>query len=219
MVLQFGRPLGGFQRVGGRDEAAIDARGMEAAIHALAARGLIDPARVGLQGWSRTTYAVRYFLTTLDLPIAAALISDGIDYSYLQYLIWPEANQRDFERMNGGVPIGAGLRTWQERVPTLRADKITTPLRVEAMSEDFGSPSGGALAMWELFSLLRRLGRPVEMIYYPRGEHDLVHPQERLTSQGGAVDWFAFWLTGQEDPTPEKAAQYARWRAMRESRE
>jgi hypothetical protein len=36
-----------------------------------------------------------------------------------------------------------------------------------------------------------------------------------MTSQGGAVDWFRFWLLGQEDPDPAKAEQYKRWRAMR----
>jgi len=37
---------------------------------------------------------------------------------------------------------------------------------------------------------------------------------DRLTSQGGAVDWFRFWLKGEEDPDPGKASQYARWRSM-----
>jgi hypothetical protein len=29
------------------------------------------------------------------------------------------------------------------------------------------------------------------------------------------VDWFCFWLKGEEDPGPAKAEQYARWRELR----
>ncbi len=36
-----------------------------------------------------------------------------------------------------------------------------------------------------------------------------------LLRQQGAVDWFAFWLKGEADPDPAKAAQYTRWRALR----
>jgi hypothetical protein len=28
------------------------------------------------------------------------------------------------------------------------------------------------------------------------------------------VDWFDFWLNGHEDPDPEKADQYRRWRGL-----
>jgi len=30
------------------------------------------------------------------------------------------------------------------------------------------------------------------------------------------VDWFRFWLKGEEDPDPAKAGQYTRWRKMRD---
>ena len=29
------------------------------------------------------------------------------------------------------------------------------------------------------------------------------------------VDWFVFWLKGEEDPDPAKAETYARWRELR----
>jgi hypothetical protein len=40
-----------------------------------------------------------------------------------------------------------------------------------------------------------------------------------MASQGGTVDWFRFWLQGEEDPDPAKAEQYARWRELRELQE
>lgn len=37
----------------------------------------------------------------------------------------------------------------------------------------------------------------------------------RAALHSAAVDWFAFWLMGEEDPDPAKFQQYKRWRTMR----
>jgi hypothetical protein len=62
-------------------------------------------------------------------------------------------------------------------------------------------------------------GRPVDFIYLPNGTHLLSKPTERLVSQQGNVDWFCFWLKGEEDPDPAKAEQYERWRELRKLQE
>jgi hypothetical protein len=36
-----------------------------------------------------------------------------------------------------------------------------------------------------------------------------------MASQGGSVDWFRFWLKGEEDPDPAKKEQYERWRGLK----
>jgi len=195
------------------DEGPFNQRGLEAAIDTLVQRGLVDRNRVGLQGWSRTTFHVRHMLSHSTYPIAAALISDGVDFSYFRYLIDGDLFRSSGESIGGGIPIGETLRTWQERIPTLAADRFKAPVLIEAIAWPGG---GGPLTQWELFILLRRLGKPVEMLYYPDGSHNLIKPGERMTSQGGAVDWFRFWLKGEEDPDPAKADQYARWRRMRD---
>jgi hypothetical protein len=68
---------------------------------------------------------------------------------------------------------------------------------------------------WEWLAGLSRLAKPVELIYMADGAHPLVKPSERMTSQQGDVDWFCFWLKGEEDPDPAKAELYARWRDLR----
>jgi hypothetical protein len=68
---------------------------------------------------------------------------------------------------------------------------------------------------WEWYPKLVMLDRPVDLVYLPDGTHLLVKPWERLTSQQGNVDWFCFWLKGEEDSDPAKADQYVRWRELR----
>jgi len=49
----------------------------------------------------------------------------------------------------------------------------------------------------------------------PEGTHVQTTPQQRLSTQQLNVDWFRFWLEGEEDPDPNKSEQYSRWRQLR----
>jgi dipeptidyl aminopeptidase/acylaminoacyl peptidase len=212
MVLQVGDgpPGVGGKTIATKEENPYNMRALEGAIDALDKLGLIDRNKVALEGWSRTCFHVRYFMVNSSYPVAAALISDGYDASYVRWVIDTNSHN-ELEAITGGPPIGENIRVFQERIPTMRPDRFKAPVRIEAISFPGG---GGPLTQWELYALLRRLNKPVEMVYYPRGEHSLRMPWERMTSQGGAVDWFRFWLKGEEDPDPKKADQYKRWRAM-----
>jgi hypothetical protein len=72
------------------------------------------------------------------------------------------------------------------------------------------------LGNWEWFSGLTHLNRPVELVYLPGAPHLLVKPWDRLASQQGTVDWFSFWLKGEESSEPAKSEQNRRWKAVRE---
>ena len=194
------------------DEAPFDQDMLEGAIDALDRRGLIDHTKVGLHGFSRTCFTTLYFLTHSSYPIAAADLSDGVDYSYLQYLVY--GGGASDERINGGRPWGPTQAQWLARAPGFRLDHVTTPLRLTAIGPH------SVLEEWEPYAGLRAQGKPAELSYIPDGEHILVKPWERMTSQQGAVDWYRFWLQDYEDPDSAKAEQYARWhklRAMRDS--
>ncbi len=202
-------------------EAPLMQQARESAIDCLDSLGLIDRGRVGLEGFSRTSYHTLYFLTHSRYPIVAATVTEGVDMSYVQRLMSVPAygtgwmgstTEADVDVKNGGPPVGASMSTWLERAPGFNVDHITTPLRLTALS-------GGVLEEWEPYAGLLLQGKPVEMVYIPDGHHPLVKPWERLTSQQGAVDWFTFWLKGEEDPDPAKAEQYARWRTLRKLQE
>jgi dipeptidyl aminopeptidase/acylaminoacyl peptidase len=188
----------------------------ESAVDHLATRGVIDPERVGLAGYSRSGYYVQYAITHSRFGFAAAVASDNVDQSYLQSTLaanemtWPEA-----ERMNGAAPFGEGLKLWLERAPGFNADRIRTPLRMELNSGGLAN----IVTQWELFSQLRRLRKPVELYVIPeieKGSHGLENPRQQLASLEGAVDWLDFWLNSHEELEARKQEQYARWRRLRE---
>jgi len=184
----------------------------EGAIDYLDRRELIDRDRVGITGFSRTFWYVTYTLTHSKHHFAAADIADGVDYGYFQYLAFSNADQgsaSEYEQVYGGPPVGRGLSQWLKQSPAFLMDKIETPLRIQALYPT------SLLSDWHWYTGLLQLGKPVEMIYIPEGTHILEKPWDRMISQQGNVDWFCFWLKGQEDPDPTKAEQYARWRELR----
>jgi hypothetical protein len=143
----------------------------------------------------------------------AASITDGVNEGYLQYIMNVDAFgnwvAHEADATIGARPFGEGLQQWLDRSPGFNMDKVTTPLQVVAPGWN------GLLEMWEPYAALRYLRKPVDLIVLPEGTHVLTNPAERLASQSGTVDWFRFWLNGEEDPDPAKTEQYARWREMR----
>jgi hypothetical protein len=188
------------------DEVAV----YEGVLDYLCGRGIVDSARVGLIGFSRTGLAVEYMLTHSSYPVSAASLADISDAGYFRYIarIKDPGSARDSEIINGGIPFGKGLESWLKTSPDFNLDKVRTPVLMSAQSPI------SLLYVWEWFAGLSRLERPVELLYMPDADHVLVKPQDRIISQGGNVDWFDFWLTGHEDPDPAKMEQYKRWEKL-----
>jgi len=209
VVLQIGHgtePGGYMKHHRSLEEAPREMAAYEGAIDYLDGLGLIDRECVGIIAFSRTQYHVEYTLTHSSYHFRAATLADGFDGGYLQYLVNP-FSEKDHVFVNGGPPFGSTFANWLEHSPTFGVEKVHLPVRIEC----FGY---GVIGCWEWFSLLTHLGRPVEMINLPDAIHILVKPWERLTSQQGNVDWFCFWLKGEEDHDPSKSEQYARWREL-----
>lgn len=214
MVVQM-RDIGG-KNMSTRAELDEKIVAYRALIDDLDNRGLIDRSRVGLHGWSRTGYYVQQALVFSDLKLAAASVADGSELSTFFYSAFfgvGEPGMLEIERMMGAPLWGdEAARLWSERDPTFHLDRVTTPLRIEGYE-------WGSIGWWGMYTILRRNHRPVEFVSFPDGTHNLFKPWERLTSQGGTVDWYDFWLNGHEDRDPTKAEQYVRWRKLRDEQE
>jgi len=189
-------------------EAPREMASYEGAIDELDRRGWVDPSRVGIIGFSRTVYHVSYTLTHSKRHFRAATLADGMNGGYFQYILAPYFSP-DSYLVNGGKPSRENLPSWFDRAPGFNIERVETPVRIE------GYGNFAYLSAWEWYRRLTEQKKPVELIFLPDGTHLLVKPWERLTSQEGNVDWFVFWLKGEESSDEDKKSEFERWRRLR----
>ena len=198
------------------EEATEMAATYENAIDDLDSKGIIDAKRVGIVAFSRTGLYVRYLLTHERHHFAAAVIADGFDDGFWTYLAYANESSyfaSELQEVIGASPFGEGLNTWLNRSSGFLLEKVNTPVQIQV------NDSGSLLGNWDWFVGLKRLHKPVELLYFPNGTHILERPSEQLASKQAVVDWFRFWLQDYEDPGPAKAEQYNRWRELRKMQE
>ena len=192
--------------------------GVRGAIDALVKEGRVDPARIGIIGWSATGQRVLNLITFDDVPIRAATMADSDANTIFSLAVtygasdtmWPKK-----EVTNGGLPFGDTLASWVRNDPSLHTDCIRAALRIESYGP-------WVTNNWDLYALLRRQYKPVEMVVVPGGTHSLGTPGDRMVSLQGNVDWYSYWLAGKTRTAPllvsetaeSVAAQYAQWRQM-----
>lgn len=226
LVLQVGCSPGEAPADGPFEDSGENPRSMacfEGAIDALDEQGLIDRGRVGLVGFSRTGMHVHYAVTFSRYPVAAVTIADSTQATPWAYVLAYGGNfpgmlqwdtHIDWLKALIGAPFwGDGIKLWAERSPAFHLHRIRTPIRCETIGT--GYPPG----CWDTFVILKRQRRPIELIHIPKDEHNLRTPFGLFTSSQGNVDWFTFWLKGEEDSDPTKAEQYQRWRVLRRQQE
>jgi hypothetical protein len=198
----------------GAERAGLWSSGVEAAVEFLVAAGIVDGSKVGLMAHSATGRLVEHAITFSRFPYSAAIIADHADMNYLQHaLLGWRAASTDW---HGAPPFGDGLRAWIEHSPSFNAQRVHTPVQYQLTSAADGF--GSLLFGWEMFSRLRHLKKPVEYYIVPdiqHGNHYLQNPRQLAVLQSRAMDWWLFWLTGQEDSDPRKAEQYIAWRKLR----
>ena len=198
-----------------REEVDDQVDGFLAAIETLDREGLIDPLKVGLAGFSRTSWYVESALVHHPQRFAVATIADGVDQGYLQYRLFGDTpNIRDdSETIHGGAPRGDRLSDWATYAPPFQADRIEAPVLIQALG------ARSILMEWEIYASLYHFGKPVDLLYLPDAQHVLQSPRDLVGSEQAVVDWFRFWLLGEERSTPDAKDQYSRWERLKQSRQ
>jgi dienelactone hydrolase len=182
-VLYLSEPASLRSVVGTPEEGRQMLEHIESAVAELDRRGVIDPSRIGLSGWSRAGYYTNYSILHARIPFRAASQIDG-----------------------GGLEYTEGLRPYLDA----ELNRVRTPLLLEAH---------GPFTLTLLSAMSERmdaLGKPVETLYFKNAPHQTVRPQHRKRSLEVHLDWWRFWLLNEQDTSPEKATQYARWHTLRQ---
>ncbi len=137
----------------------------KAAIDELATRGLIDPTKVGVIGWSRTGFHVAALMADNPDLIAAATIADAVQYDYTQsvFAVGNSSAIADLEKVTGDPPAKYGFSKWFAENAFYKLIRSHAALRVEAIG------LGSLLTMWETYATYAQAGKAADLVIFPGG--------------------------------------------------
>jgi dipeptidyl aminopeptidase/acylaminoacyl peptidase len=169
-------------------------KGVTDGINSLEQRGLVDGAKLGVEGQSYGGYATNLLITQTNRFKAAVNISGKVDIiSFLGDS--PRIGTRNYSAAeNGQDRIGQTL--WQAPMKYIQhsaifyADRITTPLLMLTGRDDWNVPDTNER---EMYYALRRLGKEAVWVQYAHAGHGAGRagtPDEFQDHWTRMFDWF-----------------------------
>jgi dipeptidyl aminopeptidase/acylaminoacyl peptidase len=149
----------------------------------LVARGIADPARLGIGGWSYGGMLTNYTIAR-DGRFRAAV--SGAAESNLLAGYGTDMYIREYEAEFG--PPWQNLQGWLKvSYPFVAADRITTPTLFLGGTLDYSVP---LLHSEQMYQALRSLGRDTRLVVYPGQSHSFVRPSFRRDRLQRQLDWY-----------------------------
>jgi dipeptidyl aminopeptidase/acylaminoacyl peptidase len=166
-----------------KDWGGLDFKDLMAGVDYVIAKGIADPNRLGVMGWSYGGYMTSWVITQTKRFKAASIGA-------------PVTNLMSFSGTSdipGFIPdyFGAefwnNLATYQKHSAMFNIKGATTPTLIQQGEQDIRVPIGQG---YELYNALKRQGTTVKMVAYPRQPHGLQEPRHILDAGKRNIDWF-----------------------------
>lgn len=173
-------------------------------------RGIIDARRIGLTGLSDGSATTQFALINSPGLFAAASVAACCLEPTAMMTYGGLALAETYKGMGFPAAKLPDLPLWKSVSLAQNAETINTPLLMHLSDHGF-------LLGLETFMGLREAGKAVDAYVFPNEYHIKWQPAHRSAIYTRNLDWFDFWLRGEEDDDPAKREQYRRWEAMRRS--
>ncbi len=179
-----------FQRAIWADWGSVDVRDVLAGVDHVVERGLADPQRLGIGGWSYggmlTNYTIardsRFKAAVSGSSISNILAGYGTDHYIVEY------------ELELGRPW-ENLDVWlRNSYPFLHADKIVTPTLFICGQNDVNVP---LLASEQMYQALRSLEIDTQLIIYPGQYHGITRPSFLRDRLERNLAWYGRYLKPQ----------------------
>ena len=158
-------------------------------------RGIADPDRLGVGGWSYGGILTNYVITKTDRFKAAITGASEVlyvaNYGHDHY-------QRQWEA-ELGLPW-ENRELWERISPFNYVENIVTPTLIMGGEKDWNVP---ILNSEQLYQALRRLGRETQLIVYPGEHHGIRRPSFQKDRYERYLAWYDRYVRGIDVPTSE----------------
>ncbi len=172
-----------FMRANILDWGGGDYRDIMKGADAVIERGIADPDKLAVMGWSYGGY-MTCWVVSQTTKFKAAMMGAGLSNLPSMY------GTNDIPNYLGAFFDGyLSERTWsyyQDRSGLTYADQVTTPLLILHGGNDQRVPIGQPM---EFFRALKDRGKTVELVFYPREGHGLREYYHRLDRMKRQYEW------------------------------
>jgi dipeptidyl aminopeptidase/acylaminoacyl peptidase len=176
-----------------------DFKDVMAGIDDLIAKGIADPEKLGIGGWSYGGYMAEWAVTQTTRFKAAVSGAGMAD------LISEFGTERDpaYDEWFWGVPYERP-EGFLNHSPFVYMKNAKTPTLILQGEADTTDPIGQSQ---ELYRGLKRYGVPSDFVVYPREPHGLQEAKHRVDMQKRMVEWFQKYLSDHSSNTVKKSSQ------------
>jgi dipeptidyl aminopeptidase/acylaminoacyl peptidase len=159
---------------------------VRAALDAVKARGIVDPSRIAVSGWSyggvMTTWMITHY-HDWRVAVAGAPVTDVLaDYATADDI------NADREPFRGSPWVGDNRADYVAQSPLTYVKDVTTPV---LLMTDRGDQRVSPVSAYEFYHALRDLGKPVDMVAYPVDGHFPSDPVRSADVNRRWVDYIA----------------------------
>jgi dipeptidyl aminopeptidase/acylaminoacyl peptidase len=163
-----------------------DFKDVMAGVDAMIERGIADPARLGIGGWSYGGYMSEWVITQTT-RFKAAVAGAGLSDLASEF---GTEDSSAYDEWFFGLP-------YEDPQPFVKSSPITyikrarTPTLILQGAADVVDPIGQSQ---QLYRALKRYGVPTELVLYPREGHGFSEEKHLLDRLNRILDWFATYL-------------------------
>ena len=166
---------------------SVDVQDVLAAVDDGVARGIADPGRLGVGGWSYGGILTNYVIAS-DQRFKAATSGAGTSNIFAGY--GTDQYSRDYE-MELGKPWETTDVWMKLSYPFFQVQRIVTPTLFLAGEKDFNVP---LLNSEQMYQALRSRNVDTRLIVYPGQYHSIKRPSFQRDRMQRYLDWYARYL-------------------------
>lgn len=162
-------------------------RDMIAGVDAMVERGIADPDRLGIGGWSWGGYMTAWAITQTD-RFKAAIVGAGLPNMITDNSLGdiPSANLSYFDHSPYHDPV-----TYFERSAIRHISKVTTPTLVLHGEADTRVATAQGI---EMYVALQQVGVESQLVTYPREGHAIHERKHQEDLLKRVIDWYERFL-------------------------
>jgi len=184
-----------FRNANFRDWGGADYQDLLAGVDQLVSKGIADPDRLGIMGWSYGGFMTSWAVTQTK-RFKAASVGAGVT-NLMSFT--GTADIPGFLPDYFGGELWDVFEVWRAHSAMFQVKGVSTPTLIQHGDADLRVPISQG---YEFYNALKRQGVVTKMVVYPRQPHGLQEPKLILDAMNRNLEWFDEWVMGRTPAQP-----------------